>query len=363
MLGEDEADTQEGSFNSKSVWARMAIVFAGPFFNFILALLLALIVVGYAGADIPYINHVREGSAAYEAGLREGDRIVKYNGADATISRAISLEDYINPLTSSSQVEIKYKRDGKTQTATFAPEKKYMVGIGYNVYENVPAVIDTVVENGAMEVAGVKEGDIIVSIEGNKINSGKELNEYIENHPWDSQKREITLTRDGEEFTVMVEAKDSDTYTTGIGINYDRSKQGILGTVKYSLAEVKYNVDMVIKSLGMLIRGKVSTNDMSGPIGIVDTIGTVYENVKPSGFVTILMTMLNLAIMLSANLGVMNLLPIPALDGGRLLFFIIEAVRRKPVDRDKEGFVHFVGFVLLMILMLFLIVNDIKRIL
>ena len=81
MLGEDEDNAEEGSFNSKPLWARMAIVVAGPFFNFILAFLLALIVIGYNGVDISYVSKVTEGSNAYEAGLREGDRITKYNGA------------------------------------------------------------------------------------------------------------------------------------------------------------------------------------------------------------------------------------------------------------------------------------------
>ena len=77
MLGEDEDNEEEGSFNSKSIWARMAIVFAGPFFNFILALLLAFIVIGAKGADVSYVTNVDKASPAYEAGLRQGDRIVK----------------------------------------------------------------------------------------------------------------------------------------------------------------------------------------------------------------------------------------------------------------------------------------------
>lgn len=98
MLGEDEDNAEEGSFNSKPLWARMAIVVAGPFFNFILAFLLALIVIGYNGVDISYVSKVTEGSNAYEAGLREGDRITKYNGATVSVGREIYLEDYVSPL-------------------------------------------------------------------------------------------------------------------------------------------------------------------------------------------------------------------------------------------------------------------------
>ena len=112
----------------------------------------------------------------------------------------------------------------------------------------------------------------------------------------------------------------------------------------------------------MLVTGGVSLNDVSGPVGIVKTIGDTYDASKTDGVYYIFLNMLNIAILLSANLGVMNLLPIPALDGGRLLFLFVEAVRRKRIDPDKEGMVHFVGLVLLMILMVVVMFNDIRNI-
>ena len=95
---------------------------------------------------------------------------------------------------------------------------------------------------------------------------------------------------------------------------------------------------------------------------MVDTIGQVYEETKSEGGVIASMTMLNMLILLSANLGVMNLLPLPALDGGRLIFLVIEAVRRKPVKRNIEGMIHFAGLVLLMVLMVYVAFNDVRRI-
>ena len=90
-------------------------------------------------------------------------------------------------------------------------------------------------------------------------------------------------------------------------------------------------------------------------------VGDIYEEAEPAGLSAIVLSMLDIAILISANLGVMNLLPLPALDGGRLVFLIIEAVRRKPVSPEKEGMVHFVGFALLMVLMVFVLYNDIMR--
>lgn len=103
-------------------------------------------------------------------------------------------------------------------------------------------------------------------------------------------------------------------------------------------------------------------DQLSGPVGIVDVVDTTYQQSKSYGFVVVLGQMLNLAILLSANLGVMNLLPIPALDGGRLIFLFVEAIRRKRISPEKEGYVHLVGIVLLMILMVFVMYNDIQRV-
>ena len=114
--------------------------------------------------------------------------------------------------------------------------------------------------------------------------------------------------------------------------------------------------------MGQLITGKLSVKDLSGPVGIVDTVGSVIEESSQIGMSEMLLDILYMSVLLSANLGVMNLLPLPALDGGRLLFIIIEAIRRKPIDKDKEGYVHFAGFVLLMLLMVVVMFNDIARI-
>ena len=110
----------------------------------------------------------------------------------------------------------------------------------------------------------------------------------------------------------------------------------------------------------MCIRDRVSANDVSGPVGIVKTIGDTYDASKTDGAYYVFLNMLNIAILLSANLGVMNLLPIPALDGGRLVFLIVEAIRRKRINPEKEGMVHFVGLMLLMVLMVIVMFNDIR---
>ena len=112
----------------------------------------------------------------------------------------------------------------------------------------------------------------------------------------------------------------------------------------------------------MLVTGGYSVKDLSGPVGIIDVIGDSYEQSVSYGYFQAFLQMLYIGVMLSANLGVMSLLPLPALDGGRLVFLIIEALRKKPVDPDKEGMVHFIGFALLMVLMVVVMFNDIKNV-
>ena len=132
-----------------------------------------------------------------------------------------------------------------------------------------------------------------------------------------------------------------------------RVKGNVLTNLKNSFYEVRYWIYTTIQSLKMLVTRQVSPNELSGPVCIVKSIGDTYYYA--------LLNMLNWTILLSANLGVMNLLPLPALDGGRLLFLIIEAIRRKRIDPDKEGMVNLVGIVLLFGLMFIVMFNDIRK--
>jgi regulator of sigma E protease len=136
----------------------------------------------------------------------------------------------------------------------------------------------------------------------------------------------------------------------------------VLDSAVNSFYEVRYWIYTTLQSLKMLLTGGASVNDLSGPVGIVQNMGEVYdESVSSGGYYAAFINMLNWVVLLSANLGVMNLLPIPALDGGRLVFLLVEAVRRKRIDPEKEGYVHMIGIILLMLLMVFVMFNDIRK--
>ena len=275
MLGEDGEEEEEGSFGSKSVWARMSVIAAGPIFNFLLAFIMALFIVGNLGYDVPVLLNVTEGMPAADAGLQAGDRIVKMNGKRIHLYREV--QNY-SMFHQGETVIFQYERDGELHEATVTPE----------------------LTNGSYK------------------------------------------------------------YGIGGNINY-RQKTNVLETLEYSAYEVYYWIDTTVSSLGLLFKGGVQLDDMSGPVGVVDAIGTTYQESRDEGAFYVWMNLLNIAILLSANLGVMNLLPIPALDGGRLIFLIVEAIRRRRVEPELEAKIHFAGLMLLMLLMVVVMFNDVKK--
>ena len=229
--------------------------------------------------------------------------------------------------------------------------------------DDTEAVISQVTKNSAMEEAGVQAGDVVTEINGTAISTGRELSEYITANPFGEEAVNITLDRNGKEVKVVLQPQVTEIANRGFVYNLGREKLSVGDVIKYSFTEVRYEIVMVLKSLKMLVTGQVSANEISGPVGIVNVIGDTYTTTKSEGVGITILTLINLAIMLSANLGVMNLLPIPALDGGRIFLYLIELITRRPIPKDKEGMIHFIGFILLMALMVFLVFNDIRKLL
>lgn len=222
-------------------------------------------------------------------------------------------------------------------------------------------IIGAVGENTPAAEAGIESGDRIVDINGKSIYIFREITLYNQFHQGETM--EVTYEREGQRKTVEVTpvAGEDGYYLMGItSVGYEKANP--LEMVGYSVVELKYWIDMTIKSLGQLITGKIGVNQLSGPVGVVDAVDTTYKASKSGGSLLVFLNMLRMAILLSANLGVMNLLPIPALDGGRLVFLVLELIRGRRVPPEKEGYVHFAGMVLLLGLMAFVMFNDIRRI-
>jgi len=227
--------------------------------------------------------------------------------------------------------------------------------------------VDTPVISGVMkgysaQTAGMQEGDVIVKMNNKSIHFYREVSMYSYFHEGEPVK--ITYERDGQRYTADLTPtldEESGRYLLGLTSRTERKKGNVFSNLKNSVYEMNYWIWTTLQSLKMLVTGKVSPNELSGPVGIVKTIGDTYDASRSDGIFYVFINMLNFSILLSANLGVMNLLPLPALDGGRLVFLLIEAVRRKKVDPQKEGMVHFVGIMILMGLMVLIMFNDIRK--
>lgn len=370
MLGsfedEDDGTDDEKSYDKKSVWARMSVTLAGPFFNFLLAFVLAVIYIAAAGYDPATVTYVDEDSAAYEAGLREGDVITKYAGKKINFGREIYVEDYIKPVEEYTDgIEIEYLRDGeKTSTVLYPKETKgYMLGIGYTTADESGAEITSVSESSGAEKGGIKVGDIIIAVNGVQVQSGDDLKNYFKDHEMTDEAVEITYTRRGGEFNTTIYPTVMSTYSTGFSYNLANVKTNALGTLKYSFAEMKYEIVTVFKSIRLLLSDRGSLDMLSGPVGIVEIVSDTYTSASSYGILSVIMSLMSITTMLSVNLGVLNLLPIPALDGGKFVLLIIEAIVRKPVPKKAEGIMTAIGAALLLVLACVVLVNDVIKIL
>ena len=226
---------------------------------------------------------------------------------------------------------------------------------------DMPVISGVAEDMPAME-AGLQAGDKIVEINGKKIHIFREISLQNMMHP--GEEMVLTYERAGTRNTVSltpVYEEESGAYMMGVYSN-GYEKGSVVEVFLDSFYEIEYWIEMTLDSLKMLFTRQIGMDQLSGPVGVVDAVDQTYQVSKSGGVYLVFLNMIRMAILLSANLGVMNLLPIPALDGGRLLFLVIELVRGKRVPPEKEGYVHMIGMMFLLALMAFVVFNDLKRI-
>ncbi len=356
-------EPEKGSFQSVSLGRRAAIIFAGPFFNFLLSFICAIIILSVIGYDPATVSAVAEGSPAAEAGLKAGDEIVNFMGDNVVIGRDVEAWFTFNDLKEGETVRLRVKRDGQTADIQYTPDvqKRYMMGISYMADEN-PCKLSAVSENSPVYAAGLRTGDTITAIDGAPIRTGKALSEYFTEHPMDGSEVKLTYARGGQEQSLTFTPYESRQVQLGFQYNLGRVKTDALGVLRYGFTEIRYWIVTTLRSIASMFTGRFTVNDLSGPVGIVDIVGTTYESVKSEGALMTWLNMLNLIVLLSANLGVINLLPIPALDGGRLLFFLVEAIIRRPINKKVEIGIQVVAVALLAVLAVYVLFHDITRI-
>lgn len=224
-------------------------------------------------------------------------------------------------------------------------------------------VLTGVSQGGAAEEAGLQEGDRIISINGEKTYLYRDLQLMMAINK--GEPMTVVYERSGERSKAVITPEyieETGSYALGVyGGSYEQSEG--LDVFKNAYYEMRYCVRATYKSLGMLITGNFNRKDLAGPVGIaVNVVGKTYNVAKEYGIKTVVLSMMNIVLLLSVNLGILNLLPLPALDGGRLVFMLIEVIRGKPISPDKEGIVHFVGLVFFMVLMVVVLFNDLVNI-
>jgi len=232
----------------------------------------------------------------------------------------------------------------------------FLIFIVIALLQGIPsneAKLGKLTDDGVAISAGLHEGDKVISIDGQSVESWKEVVSIIQKSP--GENIEFLIDRNGQEMTIDVTPKETevDGKTIGLVGVYSPMEKSPLKSIQYGATQTYTWTKDIIGAVGKLVTGQFSIDALGGPVAIYQSTDTVAQ----SG----VYSLMNWAAVLSINLGIMNLLPLPALDGGRLLFFAIEAVRGKPIDRQKEGLVHFIGFALLMLLMIVVTWNDIQR--
>ena len=211
--------------------------------------------------------------------------------------------------------------------------------------------IDQVIDDSPAQVYGILEGDTIVRIQDVTIENWEDIVGTI-NSQEPGAPMDMEILREGETINLQVSPRlDEGRVVIGIIPSYE---SGFVSSIRSGIQETGYFLKLMFQFLGMLFQGNVSTNDLAGPVGVISEIG----NAASMGFVSVLY----LLGFISINLGFFNLLPIPALDGSKIVFLLIELMRGKPIDADKEGFIHFIGFVFLISLMLIVTYRDLLRI-
>ena len=292
-------------------------------------------------------------------GYDEEEKLIRLN-----VSRtAVIVENGTEMVIAPYDRQFNSKKVGQRAMAIFAGPLfnfilAFVVFAFIAIMQGVPTyepVIYDVVDEGPAQAAGMEKGDLVKEINGVAIEDWQGLSGIIQENP--GKELDLVVERDGQQLQLTMTPDtlvDSGKEYGQIGVMYQSPvEKNVFKAIWFGVTQTWDYTILILNLLGDLVTGQFTIDALSGPVGIYKATETVAQYG--------IYNLMNWAAVLSINLGIMNLLPLPALDGGRLLFFGIEALRGKPVDRKKEGLVHFVGIVLLMILMVVVTWNDIQR--
>ena len=311
--GEDEESSDPRAFSNRPVWRRILVVAAGGVFNIILGFLIFMVIMpSLSPVSTNVINSVVENSYLEQCGVQPGDKIIEIDGKSISFYNDITL--YTSNLSGNEEIDLTIKRNGEKLDFTVKPTEQK---ITYNYTDEGVEYISAI--NGEEEMQLIPYSENLLKQE-DLIGKSQVQTRYI-----------IGFVPQTQDITAL----------------------NIWGN---AWNNTKFVVKLVYRSLWEMVTGKVGVEQMSGPVGIVNEVNNAVNQGSHSW-----LYVLNLMALLTINLGVFNLLPFPALDGGRLFFMIVELIRRKPIPPEKEGMVHAIGIILLFALIIFISFNDILK--
>jgi regulator of sigma E protease len=365
VLGEDGKNYEPRSMQAKTVGQRALFITAGSLMNFLTAFVLIAILLGVQGQaeNVAYVVEVQPDTPAAEAGWQTGDRFLEVDG------RSVDSATEIVELTNANAGEtmtVVLERSGARIETTIVPRENPPAGQGRTGIrlDDAPIAQIEVFEIEADSVAaaaGFLPGDIIVE------SAGQPVTDYLSYHlpllAHAGETVELVVERNGERLTVpvTVPANVGDDEPLGMTILEDVEFQRtpVLQIIPQAIEQFFSWIGRMFDGLVLMIRGEVPLSEVAGPIGM----GQLTSEIVTRSAMPLWVTVVNLTVLLSLNLAILNLLPLPALDGGRLAFVVLEVLRRgRRIAPEKEGVVHFVGLVILLTFMFAVAFMDIDRI-
>lgn len=375
MEGEDEESPEPRAFNNAKVWKRMIVVIAGAVMNIILGFVLMFVVVvqqdAYSSTEVQSFPATSFSSCT---GLQSGDVIKEINGYGISTSM-----DFNYPISTA-----------KLKTVDGSTLEIYKEDCGNNLYNMAVSLVqdknnklsdeqvskvNELLSKSTNEIVKAKSKEGAYSIYENyykKINDACGIKDYkvekiVEKETRKRYTADILVERNGEE--KLLKNVQFFTYTTKdnsdpqVSIDfYVKPIEKTFGSViSQTFKQTISTCKMIYASLGGLLTGKFGLKDMSGPIGIASAVTTVASESLSSGFMSAVNSIIYVMMIITVNLGLFNMLPFPALDGGRFVFLIIEAIRGKSVPRKVEAIVNGIGMGLLILLMILITANDIFK--
>jgi regulator of sigma E protease len=364
MAGENPEDPRSGQpdeFLSKTKWQRFQILFAGPAMNILLAVIVFAFVLWVEGVQVAIywdqpavIGSVVSGSPAEKGGLRKGDQILSVSNDTVKTWRDLDLA--IGIRRPDRDVNITALRDGKTLNMTVRPvaEGKYKIS-DIGVLPDANPVIVRIIKGDRAEHAGLKPGDVILSVNGERMATRMQLIDLITKSAL--KPLQITVRRGEEDVTIPATPEQRGS-RGWLGVELSEpTKSFTPGPFEAVKLSVEHNIEssgLIFRTLGGLFTGETSVTQLQGPVGIAQLSGESAEQ----GFITLL----SLMAMLSINLGILNLMPVPVLDGGHILIMALEGIARRDFSMQVKEKMLLAGFVVLMMLMVTVIYNDLTRV-